>query len=64
MKWMWMLPAGMAVFNSAFFVLTLIAEMRVKPNVLRYAVMYSMTVVPAMRGDLEPFNTVFTMPPL
>lgn len=58
-----LLPVTMCAFNVVYFVLVLIGEGRVKPNVLRFAFMYAATIGPAARGDLGPFFAVFTMPP-
>jgi len=60
----WMLPVGMTLWNAAYLIFSLFAECRIKPNVLRYTFMYATTIGPAMRGDLDPFFVVFTMPPL
>ena len=64
MRWLWLWPAGMAAFNVAFFIVTILGEGRVKVNVARYAMMYSAAIIPAMRGNMEPFTAAFTMPPV
>lgn len=57
------LPIAMVLWNVLYLIIGLLAEGRVKPNAARFAVMYSMTVVPAMRGDMDPFLVVFMQPP-
>ena len=53
------MPFSMAAWNVLFFIITLVAEGRIKPNVARYAVQYAMTIYPAAKGDIQPFLVVF-----
>lgn len=62
MGWYRFLPLVMVAMNVVLFVFTLLAEGRVKPNCLRFAFMYAATVVPALRGNLDPFFVVLTQP--
>lgn len=51
----WFLPVVMAGWNWLYLIVTLFGEGRVKPNVARYAVIYTLSILPALKGDLEPF---------
>jgi hypothetical protein len=52
----WFLPTVMAGWNIFFFIFTLVAEGRVKPNVARYAVLYTLSIYPAVvKKDIQPF---------
>lgn len=62
MKHAWMLPLGMVAFNLVYVILTFLSEYRIKPNALRFAAMYAATVMPAARGNMDPFFTVLTAP--
>ncbi len=55
-------PVAMLSMNLASFASGLM-EGRVKINAARFAVMYALTIVPAIRGDYYPFIGVLSMPP-
>ena len=62
MGWYRFLPLVMVAMNLCLFVFTLVTEYRIKPNTLRFAFLYAMTVPAAMRGNLDPFLAVLTQP--
>lgn len=58
----WALPVLMTVWNVFYVVATLLCEGRLRVTPLKFAVMYASTIESAMRGELEPFMAVFTLP--
>jgi len=59
-----LLPILATVFNVAYFTLGLLGEGRIKPNTVRFGLMYAATIAPAMKGDIEPFMLVAMQPPV
>lgn len=53
----------MVAMNVMVLISTFINEGRLKPNYLKWAIRYAMTVPAARHGDLEPFLQIAGMPP-
>jgi len=58
----WFLPVAMTGWNVLYVAYGVFVEYRIKATALRYMVMYATTIPAALRGDLEPFFAVLTMP--
>ncbi len=56
----WILPLSMGLWNTVFFITTLMTEGRVKTNVAMYAIRYFSTIRAAKNGDLLPFISVLS----
>lgn len=50
----------MGLWNTVFFITTLMTEGRVKTNVAMYAIRYFSTIRAAKNGDLLPFISVLS----
>lgn len=57
------MPLMMVAYNAVYVVFGLLVEGRVKMNAARYLVAYTLTIRPAMNGDLMPFIQVCCQPP-
>lgn len=59
---LWWGPAFMVLFNLGYAWLSWRAEGRVRGKQLIFAWNYAVSVLPAMRGDVEPFIAVASIP--
>lgn len=57
-----LLPVAMCMMNLASFSSGLL-EGRLKINALRFMMLYALTILPALRGDLMPFFEILSIPP-
>lgn len=58
----WALPAAHAGFCALGFLAALILEARFKPNALRFFLLYTLTIPPAIKGDLFPYFVILSTP--
>lgn len=58
----WIFPVAMTGFNVLSFAVGVLGEGRIKFGAAQFTVLYGLTVLPALRGDIVPFCTVAAMP--
>ena len=61
-RYTWMLPVLMTMKNVLLVTAALIGESRLKPQAFVYIFLYANTILPAMKGDVQPFIEVLARP--
>lgn len=60
---LWVLPLASFLMNFASFSQGMVFEGRLKVGAFKFSVLYMSTIPSAMRGDLDPYFQVLSLPP-